>query len=107
MSLGRGLITHRSLLITRCFNVRRFPMANPSWQISGQYFETCSCDYLCPCIITGLSRSTHGDCYFALAYQIDRGHFGTVSLDGLNFVVAAYSPETMDKGNWKVGLIAD
>jgi hypothetical protein len=82
-------------------------MANPAWQISGQYFETCSCDYLCPCIITGLSRSTHGDCYFAMAYQIEQGNFGSVSLNGLTFVVVGYTPETMDKGNWKVGLIAD
>ena len=26
-------------------------MAAPSWNISGQYFETCSCDYVCPCIL--------------------------------------------------------
>ena len=25
-------------------------MATPSWSISGQYFETCSCDFVCPCI---------------------------------------------------------
>jgi hypothetical protein len=82
-------------------------MANPAWQISGQYFETCSCDYLCPCIITGLTRSTHGDCYFAMAYHVDQGQFGTVPLEDLNFVIVGYTPETMDKGNWKVGLLAD
>jgi hypothetical protein len=42
-----------------------------------------------------------------MAYQIDQGSFGSVSLNGLSFVVVGYTPETMDKGNWKVGLIAD
>lgn len=82
-------------------------MASTSWEISGQYFESCSCEYLCPCIYTGFARSTNGDCYFAMAYHVDRGHYGEVSLDGVNFVVAGYTPETMDKGNWKVGLIVD
>ena len=20
------------------------------WQVSGQYYETCSCDFVCPCV---------------------------------------------------------
>src|SRR5947209_17983336 len=82
-------------------------MASTAWQISGHYFETCSCDYLCPCIVTQLKVSTHGDCYFAMAFHVDRGQFGTVPLNDLSFVLVGYTPETMDKGNWKVGVIAD
>jgi len=26
-------------------------MATTSWNISDQYFETCSCDFVCPCIL--------------------------------------------------------
>jgi hypothetical protein len=54
-----------------------------------------------------MTRSTHGDCYFAMAYRIDGGQSGNVRLDGLSFILVAYTPETMDKGNWKVGLIVD
>ena len=27
-------------------------MAGADWQISGEYMESCNCDYLCPCIYT-------------------------------------------------------
>ena len=32
-------------------------MATPNWQVSGQYYETCSCDFLCPCVPGGLAVS--------------------------------------------------
>lgn len=83
-------------------------MATPSWKVSGQYYETCSCDFVCPCLPGGLAvRPTKGSCTFAMAYSIDRGVFGSVSLDGLGFIVLGLTPEEMGKGNWSVGLIAD
>jgi hypothetical protein len=57
--------------------------------------------------VTGLTRSTHGDCYFAMAYRIEQGQFGTELLNNLNFLIVGYTPQTMDKGNWQVGVIAD
>jgi hypothetical protein len=42
-----------------------------------------------------------------MAFQIDRGSYGNVSLDGLGFIVLGLTPEAMGKGNWSVGLIAD
>ena len=83
-------------------------MATPTWQISGQYYETCSCDLICPCLPGGMAvQPTKGSCTFAMAFAIDRGSFGTVSLDGLGFIVLGYTPEAMGKGNWSVGLVAD
>jgi hypothetical protein len=78
-----------------------------AWQIRGQYMETCNCDYLCPCPLTGLARSTHGQCVFAMAFHIDEGNFDGTSLDGLNFVIVGRTPGEMVEGNWEVGLIAD
>ncbi len=78
-----------------------------AWQISGRYMETCNCDYLCPCPLTGLAESTHGHCIFAMAFQIDRGHFDNVSLDGLSFIIVGSTPGNMGQGDWSVGLIAD
>jgi hypothetical protein len=52
-------------------------------------------------------QPTKGSCTFAMAFQIDRGGFGTVKLDGLGFVVLGFTPGEMGKGNWSVGLIAD
>jgi hypothetical protein len=83
-------------------------MATPSWQVNGQYYETCSCDFVCPCILGQLSVTpSKGSCTFAMAFQIDRGSYGTVSLDGLGFIVLGWTPEAMGKGNWSVGVIAD
>lgn len=83
-------------------------MAAPSWSISGQYFETCSCDYVCPCILGQMTaRPSKGSCTFAMAMQIERGSYGNVPLDGVAFVVLGYTPEEMAKGNWSVGLVID
>jgi len=42
-----------------------------------------------------------------MAFQIERGTYGKLSLDGLGFIVLGFTPEAMGKGNWSVGLIAD
>ena len=84
-------------------------MATPTaWQVSGQYYETCSCDFVCPCILGQMAvKPSKGSCTFAMAFQIERGRFGAVSLDGLGFIVVGLTPEAMGKGNWSVGLVAD
>ena len=83
-------------------------MATPSWQVSGQYYETCSCDFVCPCVPGQMAvRPSKGTCTFAMAFQVDRGSYGTVPLDGLGFIVLGLTPEAMGKGNWSVGVIAD
>ena len=79
-----------------------------TWSVSGQYYETCSCDFVCPCLPGGMAvKPTKGSCTFAMAFQIERGTFDRVLLDGLGFIVLGYTPEEMGKGNWSVGLIAD
>ena len=83
-------------------------MAIPTWQVSGQYYETCSCDFVCACLPGGLAVSpTKGSCTFAMAFEVGHGTYGTVSLDGLGFIVLGFTPEAMGKGDWSVGLIAD
>ena len=78
-----------------------------TWEISGRYMETCNCDFVCPCILTGLAETTHGDCRFAMAYSVERGNFDGVDLAGTKFLIVGYTPGAMSEGNWKVGLIAD
>ena len=83
-------------------------MAGPQWRISGDYFEACSCDSVCPCPTSGLAgRPTKGSCDAGLVFHIERGAHGTTSLDGLNFAVLLHTPEAMGAGNWTVGLIVD
>jgi len=83
-------------------------MASPSWHVSGQYFETCSCDFVCPCILGQMAvRPSRGSCTFAMAMRIDRGIFDNIMLDGLTFIILGYTPQEMGKGNWSVGLVID
>ena len=83
-------------------------MADPQWKISGDYFEACSCDSVCPCPTSGLAaRPTQGFCDAGLVFHIERGTHGSTSLDGLNFAVLLHTPGPMGAGNWTVGLIVD
>src|SRR5262249_54566523 len=68
--------------------------------IQGQYMETCSCNFICPCIGTNLAgRPTEGDCKVAIAMKIDKGQKDGVKLDGLAFIVLMRSPGPMGEGN--------
>src|SRR5258705_7437334 len=83
-------------------------MTSTSWNVKGQYYETCSCDFVCPCVPAQMAvRPSKGSCTFAMAFKVERGSYGTVPLDGLGFIVLGLTPEAMGKGNWSVGLIAD
>lgn len=83
-------------------------MVSPTWHVTGQYYETCSCDFVCPCIPGQLAAMpTKGWCTVAMAFQIERGRYGAVALDGLGFVVLLWTPAEMGKGNWSVGVVAD
>jgi len=83
-------------------------MATPAWNVAGQYFETCSCDLVCPCILTQMTaRPTKGSCTFAMGFNIEKGSFGTTKLDGLGFVVVGFTPAEMGKGNWSAGVVID
>ena len=83
-------------------------MTTPAWQVSGQYYETCDCAFVCPCVPGQLAvKPTNGTCTFAMAFQIERGKYGNVSLDGLGFILLGFTPQEMGKGNWSVGLITD
>lgn len=79
-----------------------------TWQISGEYMETCNCTLLCPCITSNLAATpTEGDCKAAVAMRIEKGHKDSVPLDGLSFIVMMHAPGAMGAGNITVGLIID
>lgn len=83
-------------------------MMQTNWEISGDYFESCSCDYVCPCPTSLLrAQPTKGTCTAVLVFHIDRGRYGSISLDGLTFAVALWTPGAMAEGNWSVGLVTD
>ena len=83
-------------------------MATPSWQVSGQYLRNVQLRLRVSLRPGQMAvRPSKGSCMFAMAFQVDRGSYGTVALDGLGFIVLGLTPEAMGKGNWSVGVIAD
>src|SRR4029077_7705166 len=82
-----------------------------NWQLSGDYFENCNCNVVCPCLISPVppltSRPTQGVCDVALAFHIDRGSYGAVALDGLNLAMIAHTLGPMADGNWSVAIYLD
>lgn len=78
------------------------------WELKGEYFETCSCDYLCPCLPSNLAgKPTKGWCVFAMVFRIDEGHVGAERLQGLTFAVIGRTPGVMLEGSWEVGAVVD
>ena len=83
-------------------------MTTPKWQVSGQYYETCSCDFVCPCVPWGWPSSRPRDpARSRWRFRLIAGPTGPCPLDGLGFIVLGFTPEEMGNGNWSVGLIAD
>ncbi|HEX6533603.1 MAG TPA: DUF1326 domain-containing protein [Gemmatimonadaceae bacterium] len=87
------------------------PSTEPHWRITGEYFENCNCDVVCPCLISPgaplTARPTAGVCEVAFGFHIDRGTFDGASLDGLNAAMIARTPGPMAEGHWSVALYVD
>lgn len=84
-----------------------------TWQIEGDYFETCSCDVVCPCIfstnppLSSRPSSHNGACEVPIAFHVDRGRYGDTGLDGLNAVVVGRTPGPMGEGDMQVAFYLD
>ena len=69
----------------------------PNWEITVNYVETCNCDYGCPCNFSGFP--TYGFCRAIVFYNIVKGHYGEVSLDGVPVVYVASWPKAIHDGD--------
>jgi hypothetical protein len=79
-----------------------------AWQLTGTYFESCSCDAVCPCTWSGLSAAATLDrCRALLAYHIDSGEIDGADVSGLSFALFLDTPPVMAEGNWQVGIFVD
>lgn len=79
-----------------------------SWHVEGTYFESCNCDFACPCSVTTfVSPGTEDRCRVVLAYHVSRGEIDGVDVSGRSVAVIADAPPQMIEGNWRVGLIID
>lgn len=79
-----------------------------AWSLTGEYFENCNCDILCPCITSSMQEPADAErCYVPLICHIDEGSSNGVSLNDLNFIMVVDSPAIMGEGNWRVAVYVD
>jgi len=83
-------------------------MTTERWRLKGNYFENCNCQILCPCVLpVAPGDPTDGHCDVAMAFHIDEGAFNGVSLDGLRFAFAAFTPGNMRAADWTAAYYVD
>ena len=78
-----------------------------SWKIAGSYFETCSCDVVCPCTASLAMGATHDYCRVVLVFHVKDGDVEGVDVSGLTVAAVAETPKVMTDGNWKLGVFID
>ena len=79
-----------------------------TWQLEGTYFESCSCDAICPCTWSALTaKATLDRCRALLAYRVDSGEIDGVDVGGLSFALFLDTPPVMSEGDWRVGVYLD
>ena len=75
------------------------------WRLEGTYFESCSCDAVCPCTWSAMTaKATFDRCRALLAYHVDSGEIDGVDVSGLSFALFLDTPPVMAEGNWRVGV---
>jgi len=83
-------------------------MANDIWRIEGEYFESCNCEFLCPCLLSNAqARPTEGHCDVVLAIHVRQGNYGATDISGLSAVQALTTPGPMAKGNGTIAVYLD
>ena len=71
-------------------------MTDTPWRIEGQFLEYCSCEFGCPCEAN--VPPSQGHCDGAMAFTIDKGHFGDTDLSGLVVAATFYFPRAIHHG---------
>src|ERR1700759_3866219 len=78
-----------------------------SWKVQGSYFETCSCDVVCPCTASLAFGATHERCRVTLVFNIKDGEVEGTNVSGLTVAAVADTPKVMTDGNWRLGVFID
>jgi len=58
-----------------------------SWKLAGSYFETCSCDVVCPCAASFALGATLDRCKATLVFHIRNGDVEDTDVSGLTVAV--------------------
>jgi hypothetical protein len=78
-----------------------------TWNLTGSYVETCSCELMCPCNLSFDHGATYDFCRVTLVFNIREGAVDGTDIAGRKVALIADTPKVMTEGNWRVGVFID
>jgi hypothetical protein len=78
-----------------------------AWNLEGTYFETCSCEVVCPCTASLSLGADYDRCRVTLVFNITQGEVEGTDVSGLKVAAIADTPKVMSEGNWRLGVFID
>lgn len=75
-----------------------------AWSLKGSYFETCSCELMCPCNLSFDHGATYDFCRATLVFAIREGDVDGTDLGGCVTAIIIDPPKVMTDGNWRLGV---
>jgi hypothetical protein len=78
-----------------------------AWKLEGTYFETCSCEVMCPCTASLALGADYDRCRVTLVFHVVDGDVDGIDVNGLTVAVVGDAPKVMSDGNWRLGVFID
>ena len=78
-----------------------------AWKLEGTYFETCSCEVVCPCAASLALGADYDRCNVTLVFHVVDGDVEGTDVSGLTVAAVADTPKVMSDGNWRLGVFID
>ena len=78
-----------------------------AWNIEGTYFESCSCEVVCPCTASLALGADYDRCRVALVFNVTAGEVDGTDVSGVTVAAVADTPKVMTEGNWRLGVFID
>jgi hypothetical protein len=78
-----------------------------AWNLEGTYFETCSCEVVCPCSVSLTLGADYDRCQVTLVFTVAKGEVEGTDIGGLTIAAIVDTPKVMSEGNWRLGVFID
>ena len=75
-----------------------------AWKLEGTYFESCSCEVVCPCTASLALGADYDRCRVTLVFNVTDGEVDGTDVSGLTVAAVADTPKVMTEGNWRLGV---
>jgi hypothetical protein len=78
-----------------------------TWKLEGTYFETCSCEVVCPCTASLALGADYDRCRVTLVFHVADGEVDGTDVSDVTVDAVADTPKVMTDGNWRLGVFID